>query len=79
MSLVLSHLTASDDGELPTSSTLKASEKSTMEQLVERACFRDYQRLGLGTIGAGSSRSKTEHFRITAANRMYLLCRRLVY
>ncbi|XP_059831862.1 myotubularin-related protein 13 isoform X1 [Hypanus sabinus] len=68
-------VSASDDGELPTSSTLKASEKSTMEQLVERACFRDYQRLGLGTIGAGSSRSKTEHFRITAANRMYLLCR----
>uniref|UniRef100_A0A4W3JAG3 SET binding factor 2 n=1 Tax=Callorhinchus milii TaxID=7868 RepID=A0A4W3JAG3_CALMI len=65
----------SDDGELPTSSTLKAAEKSTMEQLVERACFRDYQRLGLGTISASSSRSKTEHFRITAVNRMYLLCR----
>uniref|UniRef100_A0A4W3JEQ4 SET binding factor 2 n=1 Tax=Callorhinchus milii TaxID=7868 RepID=A0A4W3JEQ4_CALMI len=56
-------------------STLKAAEKSTMEQLVERACFRDYQRLGLGTISASSSRSKTEHFRITAVNRMYLLCR----
>ncbi|XP_043561839.1 myotubularin-related protein 13 isoform X2 [Chiloscyllium plagiosum] len=68
-------ISASDDGELPTSSTLKASEKSTMEQLVERACFRDYQRLGLGTISANSSRSKAEHFRITAVNRMYLLCR----
>uniref|UniRef100_A0A452HTH9 Uncharacterized protein n=1 Tax=Gopherus agassizii TaxID=38772 RepID=A0A452HTH9_9SAUR len=65
----------SDDSELHTSGTLKASEKSTMEQLVERACFRDYQRLGLGTISSSSSRSKTEYFRITALNRMYSLCR----
>ncbi|KAF2977082.1 hypothetical protein EK904_007867 [Melospiza melodia maxima] len=65
----------SDDSELHTSGTLKASEKSTMEQLVERACFRDYQRLGLGTISTNSSRSKTEYLRITALNRMYSLCR----
>ncbi|EHB11923.1 Myotubularin-related protein 13 [Heterocephalus glaber] len=64
----------SDDSELPTS-TLKPSEKSTMEQLVEKACFRDYQRLGLGTISGTSSRSKPEYFRITASNRMYSLCR----
>ncbi|XP_066556941.1 myotubularin-related protein 13 isoform X2 [Amia ocellicauda] len=68
-------ISVSDDGELPTSSTLKASEKSTMEQLVERACFRDYQRLGLGTINASSSRQKPEQFRVTAVNRMYSLCR----
>ena len=67
----------SDDGEPPPSSTLRASEKSTMEQLVERACFRDYQRLGLGTITLSASRTKTgEQFRITAANRLYSLCRR---
>uniref|UniRef100_A0A8C0XT12 Myotubularin-related protein 13 n=1 Tax=Castor canadensis TaxID=51338 RepID=A0A8C0XT12_CASCN len=65
----------SDDNELPTSTTLKASEKSTMEQLVEKACFRDYQRLGLGTISGSSSRSKPEYFRITASNRLYSLCR----
>uniref|UniRef100_A0A673CVT2 SET binding factor 2 n=1 Tax=Sphaeramia orbicularis TaxID=375764 RepID=A0A673CVT2_9TELE len=66
----------SDDGEPPPSSTLRASEKSTMEQLVEQSCFRDYQRLGLGTITASSSRSKTgEQFRITAVNRLYSLCR----
>ncbi|XP_043914864.1 myotubularin-related protein 13 [Protopterus annectens] len=65
----------SDDSELPPSSTLKASEKSTMEQLLERACFRDYQRLGVGTISSSSSRSKTEHFKITAVNRMYSICR----
>ncbi|XP_060033175.1 myotubularin-related protein 13 isoform X5 [Erinaceus europaeus] len=67
-------VSVSDDSELPTSTTLKASEKSTMEQLVEKACFRDYQRLALGTISGSSSRSKPEYFRITACNRMYSLC-----
>ncbi|KAB1271932.1 Myotubularin-related protein 13, partial [Camelus dromedarius] len=71
-------ISVSDDSELPTSTTLKASEKSTMEQLVEKACFRDYQRLGLGTISGSSSRSKPEYFRITASNRMYSLCRRIL-
>lgn len=68
-------ISVSDDSELPTSTTLKASEKSTMEQLVEKACFRDYQRLGLGTISGNSSRSKPEYFRVTASNRLYSLCR----
>uniref|UniRef100_A0A8C5QPK5 SET binding factor 2 n=1 Tax=Leptobrachium leishanense TaxID=445787 RepID=A0A8C5QPK5_9ANUR len=67
-------ISVSDDNELP-SGTLKPSEKSTMEQLVERACFRDYQRLALGTISNSSARFKSEHFRITAMNRMYSLCR----
>ncbi|XP_063293932.1 myotubularin-related protein 13 isoform X2 [Pelobates fuscus] len=67
-------ISVSDDNELP-SGTLKSSEKSTMEQLVERACFRDYQRLALGTISNSSTRLKSEHFRITAMNRMYSLCR----
>uniref|UniRef100_A0A669EN71 SET binding factor 2 n=1 Tax=Oreochromis niloticus TaxID=8128 RepID=A0A669EN71_ORENI len=69
-------ISISDDGEPPPSSTLRASEKSTMEQLVEQSCFRDYQRLGMGTITANSSRSKSgEQFRITAVNRLYSLCR----
>ncbi|XP_068197560.1 myotubularin-related protein 13 isoform X2 [Antennarius striatus] len=69
-------ISISDDGEPPPTSTLRASEKSTMEQLVEQSCFRDYQRLGLGTITASSSRSKSgEQFRITAVNRLYSLCR----
>ncbi|KAM7424179.1 hypothetical protein PAMA_000494 [Pampus argenteus] len=69
-------ISISDDGEPPPSSTLRASEKSTMEQLVEQSCFRDYQRLGFGTITASSSRSKSgEQFRITAVNRLYSLCR----
>ncbi|XP_053304996.1 myotubularin-related protein 13 [Spea bombifrons] len=67
-------ISVSDDNELP-SGTLKSSEKSTMEQLVERACFRDYQRLALGTISNSSTRLKSEHFRITAMNRMHSLCR----
>uniref|UniRef100_A0A3B4YYY9 SET binding factor 2 n=1 Tax=Seriola lalandi dorsalis TaxID=1841481 RepID=A0A3B4YYY9_SERLL len=69
-------ISISDDGEPPPSSTLRASEKSTMEQLVEQSCFRDYQRLGFGTVTASSSRSKSgEQFRITAVNRLYSLCR----
>uniref|UniRef100_A0A7N6A9M6 SET binding factor 2 n=1 Tax=Anabas testudineus TaxID=64144 RepID=A0A7N6A9M6_ANATE len=69
-------ISISDDGEPPPSSTLRASEKSTMEQLVEQSCFRDYQRLGLGTITASSSRSKSgEQFRVTAVNRLYSVCR----
>uniref|UniRef100_A0A3Q3KJ03 SET binding factor 2 n=1 Tax=Monopterus albus TaxID=43700 RepID=A0A3Q3KJ03_MONAL len=69
-------ISISDDGEPPSSSTLRASEKSTMEQLVEQSCFHDYQRLGLGTITASSSRSKSgEQFRITALNRLYSFCR----
>ncbi|XP_034052821.1 myotubularin-related protein 13 isoform X4 [Gymnodraco acuticeps] len=69
-------ISISDDGEPPPSSTLRASEKSTMEQLVEQSCFRDYQRMGLGTITASSSRFKSgEQFRITAVNRLYSLCR----
>ncbi|XP_063802513.1 myotubularin-related protein 13 isoform X1 [Pseudophryne corroboree] len=67
-------ISVSDDNELP-SGTLKSTEKSTMEQLVERACFRDYQRLALGTISSSSSRFKSEYFRVTAMNRMYSLCR----
>ncbi|XP_053550195.1 myotubularin-related protein 13-like [Bombina bombina] len=70
-------ITSSDgyDGDVESLSELEPSEKSTMEQLVERACFRDYQRLALGTISNSSSRLKTEHFRVTAMNRMYSLCR----
>ncbi|XP_057715822.1 myotubularin-related protein 13 isoform X2 [Corythoichthys intestinalis] len=69
-------ISISDDGEPPPSSTLRTSEKSTMEQLVEQSCFRDYQRMGLGTITASSSRSKSgDQFRITAVNRLYSLCR----
>ncbi|XP_077568821.1 myotubularin-related protein 13 isoform X1 [Stigmatopora nigra] len=69
-------ISISDDGEPPPTSTLRTSEKSTMEQLVEQSCFRDYQRMGLGTITASSSRSKSgDQFRITAVNRLYSLCR----
>ncbi|XP_061606332.1 myotubularin-related protein 13 isoform X3 [Phyllopteryx taeniolatus] len=69
-------ISVSDDGEPPPGSTLRASDKSTMEQLVEQSCFRDYQRMGLGTVTAGSTRSKSgDRFRITAVNRLYSLCR----
>lgn len=48
----------------------------TMSSLVERACCRDYQRLGLGTLSSSLSRAKSEPFRISPVNRMYAICRR---
>eukprot|EP00061_Rhincodon_typus_P018906 g48282.t1 len=59
-----------------TLSTTIRSDKSTMSHMVERACCRDYQRLGLGTLSNSLTRSKNEPFRITTVNRMYSVCRR---
>ncbi|XP_069485612.1 myotubularin-related protein 5 isoform X10 [Ambystoma mexicanum] len=64
-----------DRTTLPTSSTIKPSDKMTMSHLVERACCRDYQRMGLGTLSNSLTRSKTEPFRISTVNRMYAICR----
>ncbi|XP_067915404.1 myotubularin-related protein 5 isoform X2 [Heterodontus francisci] len=58
-----------------TLSTTIRSDKSTMSHMVERACCRDYQRLGLGTLSNSLTRSKNEPFRITTVNRMYSVCR----
>lgn len=49
-----------------------------MSNVVERACCRDYQRLGLGTLSNSLTRSKNEPFRISTVNRMYTVCRRWV-
>uniref|UniRef100_A0A7N6FLQ5 SET binding factor 1 n=1 Tax=Anabas testudineus TaxID=64144 RepID=A0A7N6FLQ5_ANATE len=54
---------------------LTPKEKQTMSNVVERACCRDYQRLGLGTLSNSLTRSKNEPFRISTANRMYTICR----
>ncbi|XP_023365228.1 myotubularin-related protein 5 isoform X2 [Otolemur garnettii] len=51
------------------------SDRMTMSSLVERACCRDYQRLGLGTLSSSLSRAKSEPFRISPVNRMYAICR----
>lgn len=61
---------------LTPSSALKPSDRMTMSSLVERACCRDYQRLGLGTLSSSLSRAKSEPFRISPVNRMYAICRR---
>lgn len=61
---------------LTPTSALKPSERMTMSSLVERACCRDYQRLGLGTLSSSLSRAKSEPFRISPVNRMYAICRR---
>lgn len=65
-----------DRSTLTPSTSIRASDKLTMSHLVERACCRDYQRLGLGTLSNSLTRSKNEPFRISTVNRMYAICRR---
>ncbi|XP_055963058.1 myotubularin-related protein 5 isoform X2 [Sorex fumeus] len=60
---------------LTPASALKPADRMTMSSLVERACCRDYQRLGLGTLSSSLSRAKAEPFRISPVNRMYAICR----
>lgn len=60
---------------LTPSLALKPSDRMTMSGLVERACCRDYQRLGLGTLSSSLSRAKSEPFRVSPVNRMYAICR----
>ncbi|CAK6444054.1 unnamed protein product [Pipistrellus nathusii] len=64
-----------ETGTLTPTSALKPSDRMTMSSLVERACCRDYQRLGLGTLSSSLSRAKSEPFRISSVNRMYAICR----
>ncbi|CAI5786790.1 Hypothetical predicted protein [Podarcis lilfordi] len=64
-----------DRSTLTPSTTIRPSDKMTMSHLVERACCRDYQRLGLGTLSNSLTRSKNEPFRISTVNRMYAICR----
>uniref|UniRef100_A0A3P9LL31 SET binding factor 1 n=1 Tax=Oryzias latipes TaxID=8090 RepID=A0A3P9LL31_ORYLA len=64
-----------DHSVLTLSSTIRSSDRQTMSNVVERACCRDYQRLGLGTLSNSLTRSKSEPFRISTVNRMYSICR----
>uniref|UniRef100_A0A673CMM9 SET binding factor 1 n=1 Tax=Sphaeramia orbicularis TaxID=375764 RepID=A0A673CMM9_9TELE len=64
-----------DQSSLTLSSTIRSSDRHTMSNVVERACCRDYQRLGLGTLSNSLTRSKNEPFRISTVNRMYTTCR----
>uniref|UniRef100_A0A8V5GAH0 Uncharacterized protein n=1 Tax=Melopsittacus undulatus TaxID=13146 RepID=A0A8V5GAH0_MELUD len=64
-----------DRSTLTPTTTMKPSDKMTINHLVERACCRDYQRLGLGTLSSSLTRSKSEPFRISTVNRMYAICR----
>ncbi|KAM9327544.1 LOW QUALITY PROTEIN: myotubularin-related protein 5 [Pholidichthys leucotaenia] len=64
-----------DQSSMTLSSTIRSSDRQTMSSVVERACCRDYQRLGLGTLSNSLTRSKNEPFRISTANRMYTVCR----
>ncbi|KAK2858733.1 hypothetical protein Q5P01_003353 [Channa striata] len=64
-----------EQSTLTLSSTIRSSDRQTMSNVVERACCRDYQRLGLGTLSNSLTRSKNEPFRISTVNRMYTSCR----
>ncbi|XP_074482084.1 myotubularin-related protein 5 isoform X3 [Sebastes fasciatus] len=64
-----------EQSSLTLSSTMRSSDRQTMSNVVERACCRDYQRLGLGTLSNSLTRSKNEPFRISTVNRMYTVCR----
>lgn len=64
-----------EQSSLTLSSTIRSSDRQTMSNVVERACCRDYQRLGLGTLSNSLTRSKNEPFRISTVNRMYDTCR----
>ncbi|KAM4747939.1 myotubularin-related protein 5 [Rhinophrynus dorsalis] len=57
-----------------TTSTLKAPEKQVVGNVAERACCRDYQRMGLGTLSNSLTRAKNEPFRLSTVNRMYAVC-----
>ncbi|XP_028304416.1 myotubularin-related protein 5 isoform X2 [Gouania willdenowi] len=64
-----------EQSALTLSSTIRSSDRQTMSNVVERACCRDYQRMGLGTLSNSLTRSKNEPFRISTINRMYSVCR----
>ncbi|XP_019721582.1 myotubularin-related protein 5 [Hippocampus comes] len=64
-----------EPSSLTLSSTIRSSDRQTMSNVVERACCRDYQRMGLGTLSNSLTRSKNEPFRISTVNRMYTVCR----
>ncbi|KAM6306963.1 LOW QUALITY PROTEIN: myotubularin-related protein 5-like [Podargus strigoides] len=64
-----------DRSALTPTTTIRPSDKMTINHLVERACCRDYQWLGLGTLSSSLTRSKNEPFRISTVNRMYAICR----
>ncbi|XP_034381721.1 myotubularin-related protein 5 isoform X4 [Cyclopterus lumpus] len=72
---VISVSEEADQSSLTLSSTMRSSDRQTMSNVVERACCRDYQRLGLGTLSSSLTRSKNEPFRISTVNRMYTVCR----
>lgn len=64
-----------EQSSLTLSSTIRSSDRQTMSNVVERACCRDYQRMGLGTLSNSLTRSNNEPFRISTVNRMYTICR----
>lgn len=54
------------------------TDAKTLERLVERSYVKDWHRMGLCPSGSasGNLKQKTEQFRLTTVNTMYMMCRR---
>uniref|UniRef100_A0ABM0M8D4 LOW QUALITY PROTEIN: myotubularin-related protein 13-like n=1 Tax=Saccoglossus kowalevskii TaxID=10224 RepID=A0ABM0M8D4_SACKO len=67
---------AIDESEIEIqTNTLKPPDQMTADKMMDRPYVQDYQRLGLGTPGAGSRQKTTEPFRISDINLKYAVCR----
>ncbi|CAE1243244.1 SBF1_2 [Acanthosepion pharaonis] len=56
-------------------STSWSADPKSLEKLMERPGYQDYQRLGIGSLPGSGSRSRTDAFRITLVNSNYSVCR----
>lgn len=54
------------------------TDAKTLERLVERSYVKDWQRLGLCSSNNSPSnlKQKSEQFRLTTVNTLYMMCRR---
>lgn len=58
--------------------TSAPTDAKTLERLVERSYVKDWHRMGLcpNSSSSGNLKQKTEQFRLTTVNTMYMMCRR---
>lgn len=56
------------------------TDAKTLERLVERSYVKDWQRLSLcnSSSSPSNTKQKSEQFRLTTVNTLYMMCRRLV-
>lgn len=73
-------LSVDDFDAMPTSNVVTSAptDAKTLERLIERSYVKDWHRMGLVPNGSssGNLKQKTEQFRLTTVNTMYMMCRR---